>query len=304
MNEVLISIIIPVYNTEKYLKDCIKSAINQSYKNLEIIIVNDGSTDGSEKIIKEFMILDNRIKYFYKNNGGLSSARNYGINNSSGNYLVFLDSDDYLDLDFVKIMLDTAINNNVDIVSCLPNRNGESETTLKSIQVLDKNDAIKSYLKGEKYFLESCCVKLYKKSLFNSINFPVGKIHEDTFTTYKLLNLSNKIAFAEYKGYIVNERPFSITRSPYSDKNYDVVIANQEIYNYYKDNKLFSQLAYNKYLGSILYFILKSNNLNIKSNKQAYADLDSLLKIKKRKKLKFYTFIFLHKIKLLKYISL
>ena len=105
----LISVVIPVYNVEQYLPKCIESIMNQTYKNLEIILVNDGSTDGSQKICEEYKSIDNRIKIINKENGGLSDARNVGIDNSSGNYITFIDSDDYIDDDYVYTLYKSLI---------------------------------------------------------------------------------------------------------------------------------------------------------------------------------------------------
>lgn len=305
MNNKLVSIIIPVYNTEDYIKNCLFSVINQSYNNLEIIVVNDGSKDKSDEIIKRIKNEDSRIKYHIKSNGGLSSARNYGLDVASGEYVVFLDSDDALDLNYVETMYKTMVDNSVDIVACNRNKNGKEAIYINKTTVMNRETSIKEYLKGSYFFPESCCVKFYKMSLFDNIRFPEGRIHEDTFTTYKLLNAINNTAYIDYNGYIVNERQLSITRSPFSNRNYDVVIACKEIFNFYKSYNLFSQLAFDKYLGSILYFILKTNKINLENNKKAYQELDILLKnINHKIKYKYLPFIILHKFNMLRYFSL
>lgn len=115
---VLVSIIIPIYNVEKYLAECLQSIINQTYSNIEIILVNDGSTDNSEKICLNYIKLDKRIKYYYKKNGGLSSSRNYGLTKSHGSYICFIDSDDFIDNNYVEKLLLFTIKNNCEITIC------------------------------------------------------------------------------------------------------------------------------------------------------------------------------------------
>ena len=113
----MVSIIIPVYNVEKYIVECLESVVNQTYENLEIILVNDGSTDNSKEICLEYAQRDQRIKLYSKENGGLSSARNYGLSKVTGNYVFFLDSDDYLVTDTIENLLNMLINTNADVSS-------------------------------------------------------------------------------------------------------------------------------------------------------------------------------------------
>ena len=118
MNKPLISVVVPVYNVEQYLKKCLDSIIKQKYNNLEIIIVNDGSTDNSQKICQEYVKKDKRIKLITQKNQGLSAARNTGIDNAHGKYISFVDSDDYLDLEFINELYNTIIENKSDISAC------------------------------------------------------------------------------------------------------------------------------------------------------------------------------------------
>ena len=114
----LISIVVPIYNVEKYLEKCINSIIIQTYKNIEIILVNDGSTDSSGKICDIYLKIDKRIKVVHKKNGGLSDARNVGIENAKGKYIAFIDSDDFLDSDFIEILYNLIIEYNADVSCC------------------------------------------------------------------------------------------------------------------------------------------------------------------------------------------
>ena len=114
----LISVIIPIYNTQKYLKKCIDSVESQSYNNVEIILVNDGSTDSSEKIIQPYLQRYENIKYYKKENGGLSDARNFGIDIAQGKFITFIDSDDYISLEYIEYLHQILIGNCADIACC------------------------------------------------------------------------------------------------------------------------------------------------------------------------------------------
>lgn len=175
----LISVIIPVYNVEKYLNKSIESVIKQTYKELEIILVDDGSTDSSGKICDEFAQKDDRIKVIHKKNGGLSDARNAGISEAKGKYLGFIDSDDYIDKNFYEILYNVLKKYNSDISICKHREtytDYEENTSKLEIkeQVFNTEQALKELLLfGE--VNNYAWNKLYKKELFNEINYPVGK---------------------------------------------------------------------------------------------------------------------------------
>ena len=197
-----VTIIVPVYNVEKFIGKCIKSVLNQTYKNFELIIVNDGSPDNSLEICNYYNSLDDRIKIFTKENGGLSSARNYGIEKASGDYICFIDSDDYIEKDFIKNLLETALKSDSDIVICNYNRvfenksnNAEIVTDYK-ISEIDRNKLIRDLLiiKEDNY----ACNKLYKSSLFKTNRFPEGHNFEDLGTTYKIYLEAKKITKINY----------------------------------------------------------------------------------------------------------
>lgn len=193
----MISVIVPIYNVEKYLIKCIESIINQTYKDLEIILVDDGSTDSSGKICNEFATKDNRIKVIHKKNGGLSSARNIGLDICKGNYISFIDSDDYIELDMYEKMIKIIVNKKVDIVSCNYNHiyNNKKVAFFKvGVDELIKN----KNLLYEKIFTYSnfdlvVFNKLYKATIFENIRFPVGiSPAEDLNILYDIINISNK----------------------------------------------------------------------------------------------------------------
>ena len=193
-----ISIIIPVYNAEKYLQKCFESLEKQTYRDFEVFIVNDGSTDSSPNIIDNFVQKTQlNIKYFSKKNGGQSSARNYVLNNINGKYLTFLDSDDYLEPDYLEILIHAAEENDSDVVCSGQKKVDEKGNTLFEIKypVGQKNNCVMRRLNfaGKLYKVE------YLHKHFNG--FAEGKIYEDNPFNLRMLFLSDKITFLEYMGY-------------------------------------------------------------------------------------------------------
>lgn len=199
----LITVIVPIYKTEKYLQRCVDSIINQTYKNLEIILVDDGSPDNSGQICDLYAKLDKRVKVLHKKNGGLSDARNAGIDIAQGEYISFLDSDDWIDERYIDRLYQLLINSNSDISVC-----NFVRTSHENIQVDNAKIEVYEYsnfqaleqLFGE-YNVQMVTAwgKLYKRELFIDIRYPVGRIHEDEYTTYKLIYLAKKIIFTREK---------------------------------------------------------------------------------------------------------
>lgn len=225
MKSDLLSVIIPIYNTDKYLNKCIDSVINQTYNNLEIILVDDGSTDKSPEICDYYGNNDNRIKVIHKKNGGLSDARNTGVSVSTGEYLVFLDSDDYwLDNSFIENAMPL---NEEDIVFFgHSNSNGLKIEEDKFVYELNDsyssgNDFVCDVLKKDHVFYWYAWRYIIKASIWkdNKISFPVGENYEDSATMFKPLLLANKINVFKHCFYCYENREKSITRLP-KLKNY------------------------------------------------------------------------------------
>lgn len=209
-----ISIIVPFYNVEKYASKCIESIINQTYKNLEIILVDDGSKDNCGKICDEFAKKDKRIKVIHKTNGGLSDARNAGIKEATGNYIGFVDSDDYIESDMYEYLLNLLEKNNADISICgvgevYEDFEEESIKTKEDVIIYDNKEALKELLLDKK-IRSHAWDKLYKKELFNNIFYPKGRKMEDVGTTYKLFNKANRIVYGEKIKYHYLQRKNSI----------------------------------------------------------------------------------------------
>lgn len=224
----LISIVVPVYNVEKYLNRCIDSIINQTYSNIEIILVNDGSKDNSGNICDSYAAKDERIKVIHKENGGLSDARNVGIENSTGEYMCFIDSDDFISDKMIEKMREKIMNTHSDIVIC--NRihfynEREQHIKYKIIEgnlIMNAEEAIKE-LNSFRYFDMSACSKLYKSSLFEKLKFPKGKLSEDAYIMYLLFDNSNKITYFSDPLYYYYQRQNSISKD--SKINYDFIEA-------------------------------------------------------------------------------
>ena len=211
MNE-LITIIINVYNREKYIKKCIDSVINQTYKNLEILIINDGSTDNTLKICKSYK--DKRIKIITTKNQGLSFSRNVGIDNAQGEYLYFVDSDDFIELDTIEYLYNLCKKYNLSFSTCEPltiyDYNFTNKQPKEKIKILDKYEMLKKVLLAENSAGTSWN-KLIKKKLYNNIRFE-DRIINDVVVTYKLVLKSEKIVCSNQKKYYYLKHKNAVTK--------------------------------------------------------------------------------------------
>jgi len=242
-NKSIVSVIVPIYKVEEYLEDCIESIINQTYKNIEIILVDDGSPDNCGKMCDEYALKDERIKVIHKENGGLSSARNAGLDIARGEYISFIDSDDYISKNFIKNLMKVMTEYNVEVAQCDFTRKildlNENEFINKDeVKILNKDEAMYNLniLNHGKYVI--ACNKLYKKDLFEKIRFPKGKINEDTYVTYKIFYETEKnIAILNQKLYFYRERNNSIMTNKFSIKNYDALEGYKSQVDFFKEKK-------------------------------------------------------------------
>lgn len=241
-----VSVIIPVYKVEKYLKRCIESVVNQSYKNIEIILVNDGSPDKCGEICDSYARIDSRIKVIHKENGGLSSARNAGLDIASGEYIMFVDSDDWIEENSLE-KLDKYMNMSYDIINFKFSfvKEGskniiELQSDIKESYECDLISYIDKLFSGElDFFIWN---KLYKKGLFNEVKFPEGRNYEDLATIYKLYFKAKNIIVTDYslyKYWLGNLN--SITSNSTIKNMTDYLLSTKEIYevnkNYLQINK-------------------------------------------------------------------
>lgn len=234
MNEnsnILISIIVPVYNVEKEIDKCIESLINQSYKNIEIILVNDGSTDESGLICNKYSKIDSRINVIHKENGGLSDARNVGIKAATGEYLLFVDSDDNIELDSCEVFIKSLNKRNVDIVVGEARRiEGDNISYLKHSNLTNgKEYSSREYIKLAIEALEwyaPVWVNMYKREFIikNSLFFKKGILHEDMQILPEMFLKAESIIYMQYCFYNYQIREGSITQSKDKTRNIESMI--------------------------------------------------------------------------------
>lgn len=226
----LISIIVPVYGVEKYLNKCVESLINQKNVEIEIILVDDGSPDKCPEICDLWAKKDQRIKVIHKENGGLSDARNAGLKIAKGQYIAFVDSDDWIDYSLYHTLLETLKRTKSDIASCKIEKVWEN----KEIPFIENNSCEYKLYDSEKALTELITDgdvqqvvwnKLYRRNVLSDILFEVGKYNEDEFWTYQVLGNANRIVVVDYVGYYYLQRNSSIMGSAYSLKRLDAVEA-------------------------------------------------------------------------------
>lgn len=237
-NRPKISVIIPVYRVEQYLNRCVQSIIKQTYSNLEIILVDDGSNDNCPKLCDHWAKEDDRIFVIHKRNGGLSDARNVGLEAATGDYILFVDSDDYIDTNMCSRLVHTAEKHESDMVICsfvwsYPEKNIiQSMLTGNKIQSFSNIELLKIYFINKTVELTVAWNKLYRKKLFfteERIRYPVGRLHEDEFTTFRLIYASKKITIIPDALYYYVQRNASIM-SGFSSNNLKDSIAAAETY--------------------------------------------------------------------------
>ena len=210
-----ISVIVPIYKVEKYIGKCVESIINQTHSNLEIILVDDGSPDTCGEICDAYAAKDTRVKVIHKENGGLSDARNAGIEVATGDYIGFVDSDDYIHSQMYEKLLGAILEHGADMSICsyeCVDEEGEVITRENPIrtEVLSNIAALEKLADPNWWYYTIACDKLYKKKLFDTVRFPKGKIHEDQFTVHELFYACEKIATITDKLYFYLQRNNSI----------------------------------------------------------------------------------------------
>lgn len=269
MKTPLISIIVPVYNVEKYLEKCILSLCSQTYKNIEILLIDDGSTDKSKKICDDLKKKDERIRVVHKKNQGLSSARNEGIKLASGQFLAFVDSDDYVENDMIELLYKNMEKYNAEISACgyimVYNERNVLISNNNDVVVYKKIEALeKMFLKNDIGMI--FCNKLFKKDLFKNVEFPLYKNFEDINTMYKIINKADKIVYDPSPKYYYLQRNDSINGRNFKDKKfndkiYDLYDATCEVYEFIK--KCYPEILYNASVGCTNNLLRVNNQLII-----------------------------------------
>lgn len=225
----LISVIVPVYKVEPYLDKCISSIVNQTYKNLEIILVDDGSPDNCPAMCDAWAEKDCRIRVIHKTNGGLSDARNAGMAVATGELMAFVDSDDWIAPDMYEHLYQRLTENGSDIAACgvqmvWENKISPHMLTRKGSCILSREEAMQAIIE-ESWLKQPVWYKLYKSELVRDILFPVGKYHEDVFWSYQAVGIAKKVSVSDHIGYYYLQRGGSIMGEGYSLKRLDAVEA-------------------------------------------------------------------------------
>ncbi|HJA32853.1 MAG TPA: glycosyltransferase [Candidatus Mediterraneibacter merdigallinarum] len=209
----LISVIVPIYNVEQYLNQCLQSICSQSYKNLEIILVDDGSSDRCPELCDVWAEKDSRIRVIHKQNGGLSDARNAGMVCAKGEYIAFVDSDDWIEKDLYQKLWSELHQNNAQIAACgivkVFETTSEEQKIYSKQKIFTNEEALQTLLKGQDF----CAVawnKLYKRDVIEDIRFPVGRLHEDEFFTYRVIANASKLVLVPEAKYYYRQRAGSI----------------------------------------------------------------------------------------------
>ena len=232
-----VTVIVPVYKVEKYLERCIDSIINQSYSNLEIILVDDGSPDRCPAICDSYALREERIKVIHKENGGLSSARNAGINEANGQYFCFVDSDDYILPDMIEQLVRSAQTFRTSISACsFSSEEDRMQPGLTDeIRLFSAAEALREIL-TDGVICTSAWAKLYDRALFSDVVFPEKMIFEDYATVYKLVHKAGMIAFADMAKYYYTPNYSGITKSSFSAKQMDYFTVSDEVEGFVKEN--------------------------------------------------------------------
>lgn len=237
----LISVIVPVYKVEEYLSRCVDSLLNQTYENLQVILVDDGSPDNSGTICDAYAGQDSRVKVIHKVNGGLSSARNAGIDAAQGDYLSFVDSDDWLEPDSYEHMMAAALQHDVKLV-CAGRYDVNSETGVRKLGLCPPRDEVISGTElARRIFVwdnidSAACDKLYHRSLFRQIRYPLGVVSEDVPTTYRIALDAGNVAMCAKPIYNYFHRAGSISTAAVSEKTFHFSQHTAKIYPYIREN--------------------------------------------------------------------
>lgn len=280
-----VSIIVPVYNVENYLKKCVQSILLQTFKDFEVILVDDGSTDQSGKLCDELACLDERISVVHQKNRGLSAARNAGLAMAKGKYVAFIDSDDWILEDMIAVLHELILKKQADIAECNYIKvSKESEIKQPDLQVVE----LIGEEKNLELYSERCFGaivvwnKLYDIRLFDNLLFCEGRRNEDQIITPQLFYKANKIVSTNHIGYCYFQRPGSIMHSSFSLKNLEALDAYKDTRNFLIQKQLYQALEYHDatYAFLILKYIrlLKKSRLDNKRVIQLKREFDTLLK--------------------------
>lgn len=252
---IMVSVIVPIYNVEEYLEECLESIRNQTYTNIEVILVNDGSTDGSIEICERFCQQDNRFKLVTQENQGLSAARNRGVKESIGEYIMFVDSDDVVKENIVEVLF-FYMNSDVDIVECQITRCKDELVENKPTSIMFKGESTEAILKSIEFKEVKFCAftKLYRRELVEKVPFLEGYIYEDVYTGMNYLKYIRKMVAVDLKGYYYRVRPNSIMTKSFNEKNLDIFTIGKKLIESFDDNEYLLP-----YIGYFIFYLSLSH---------------------------------------------
>ena len=275
----LISIIVPIYNTNEYLQRCIDSILRQSYTNFELLLIDDGSTDGSGTMCEDYAKIDPRIKVFHKENGGQGSARNYALDIVNGEYVAFVDSDDWIERDMYQLLYNNIFQYDADISTC---RNDTGVATYKDrIVVFENNTIMNEHLRGHCGTGQSPCDKLYKACLFDKVRFSERRAYEDAATIYRVLSLAKKVVHEEIVLYHYCRRENSTMTQPFSAIKYEVISVYDEMLQFYAEKYPgFTKPIKEKLLGAIEYCV--GETMRLKRKKEYQTEFQKAIEVVKK----------------------
>ena len=266
----MISVIVPVYNVEEYLEECLESIKNQTYTNIEVILVNDGSTDGSREICERFCQKDSRFKLINQENQGQSVARNRGVKESAGEFIMFVDSDDVIKKNVLEVLL-PYMKTEVDIVECRMTRKKEEFYLNKPSKIVFEGNAKEAILNCIAIKEVKFCpvTKLYRREIVEKVPFLEGYIYEDVFTGINYLKHMRKIVVVDYIGYYYRVPPNSTMTKSFTEKDLDIFQVGNQLIDSFKDDE--DMLPY---IGYFMFYIGHGHYLKDGINKMnIYADL-------------------------------
>ena len=266
----MISVIVPVYNVEEYLEECLESIQHQTYTDIEVILVNDGSTDGSKDICERYCQKDSRFKLINQKNQGQSVARNRGVKESIGQYIMFVDSDDVINTNVLEILL-PYMKTDVDIVECRVTSNKEEFYLNETSTIVFEGNAKEAILNCIEFRAVKFCAftKLYRREIVEKIPFLEGYIYEDVFTGINYLKHIRKIVVIDYTGYYYRVRPNSTMTKTFNEKNLDIFKVGNQLIDSFKDDE--DMLPY---IGYLMFYLGHGHYLKDGINpKSPYVDL-------------------------------
>lgn len=276
----LVSVIVPVYKAEDYIDRCIDSIVNQTYQKLEIILVDDGSPDRCPELCDQWADKDARIRVIHQNNQGVSAARNTGISCSSGNYIVMVDSDDYLASNMVRLLCEALLHNSADLAVCGYETGTQDTCQFETVEccsceLITGIQALERIYIDNHHALQyvSPWAKLYKRELFEGIQYPKGKIFEDIYVTHQILLKCNRVAVVPCKLVYYFQHPDSIMHAPFHTGKLDYLEALKERIDFFHVNCLpeLESIAYDEYLHALIWEYSRARD--ILGNREAMKDI-------------------------------